>query len=221
MATTNNTAKSVLEKENKELKNSLEQMQKQMKQMMEQMQAMQSNSPKYVGVRDDITSRKIPVISLLHNPAVLSTERYGAGTPYEFPTYGYERKIKYTDLEKIVALTKSIAFDTNCPSSFFERGDFYIADHEAVIELGLDSFYENIFDKSKVDQCVELKDSTAVNLFKGANDSIKESIIRAIIDNINSGKQYDLNLIAILSKTYGKDIQDLADKSKQISINNK
>jgi hypothetical protein len=221
MATTNTVNKSALEKENKELKDSLSQMQEQMKQMMKQMQVMQSNSPKYVGVRDDITSRKIPVISLLHNPAVLSTERYGAGTPYEFPTYGYERKIKYTDLEKIVALTKSIAFDTNCPSSFFERGDFYIADHDAVVELGLDSFYETIFDKSKVDQCIELKDETAVNLFKGANDSVKESIIRAIIDNINNGKQYDLNMIAILSKAYGKDVQELAEKSNQISKSKK
>jgi hypothetical protein len=221
MATTNTVNKSALEKENKELKDSLSQMQEQMKQMMKQMQVMQSNSQKYVGVRDDITSRKIPVISLLHNPAVLSTERYGAGTPYEFPTYGYERKIKYTDLEKIVALTKSIAFDTNCPSSFFERGDFYIADHDAVVELGLDSFYETIFDKSKVDQCIELKDETAVNLFKGANDSVKESIIRAIIDNINNGKQYDLNMIAILSKAYGKDVQELAEKSNQISKSKK
>lgn len=223
MSTTNTNIasnKAVLEKENKELKESLAQMQEQMRQMMEQMQEMQKTKMQS-NSKEDVTNRKIPVISLLHNPAVLSTERYGAGTPYEFPTYGYERKIRYSDLEKIVALTKSIAFDTNSPSSFFERGDFYIADHDAITELGLDTFYENILNKTKVDQCIELKDETAINLFKGAKDSIKESIVRAIIDNINNGKQYDLNMLALLSKAYGKDVQELAEKSNQISKSKK
>lgn len=222
MANNTNVTKAQLEQENNELKNSLSEMQEQMKMMMEQMKNIQSApNTQYVGVKDDITTRKIPVISLIHNPAILSTEQYGAGTPYQFPEYGTERKIKFTDLERIVNLCKTIAFDTNNESSFFERGEFYICDAEAVEELGLESFYENIFTKEMVDKCIELKDETAINIFKGANDSIKESIVHAIVDNINSGGSYDLNLLAILSKAYGQDIQELAEKDKQISIKNK
>lgn len=221
MATNTNITKSQLEQENNELKNNLSQMQEQMNLMMEQMKSLQSNPIQRLITKDDITTRKIPVISLLHNPAILSTEQYGAGTPYQFPEYGTERKIKFTDLERIVNLCKTIAFDTNNDTSFFERGDFYICDSEAVEELGLESFYENIFTKEMVDRCIDLKDETAINIFKGANDSIKKSVIRAIIDNINNGHNYDLNLIAILSKAYGEDIQEIAEKDKQINIKNK
>jgi hypothetical protein len=215
MANTTQRTKAELEKENDTLKNSVTEMQEQMKQMMEQMKQMQ-NEPRYAA-QGDITTRKIPVISLLHNPAILSTERFGAGVPYEFPEYGCERKIKYTDLERIVALCKTIAFETNVEYSFFERGCFYIDDKEAVEELGLGSFYEKMFTKKMVDDCINLKNETVINIFKTANDTVKESIVRAIIENINKGYNYDLNLLAIFSKVYGKDIQELAEKTKKVS----
>ena len=210
--TTTQKTKADLEKDNEELKTSVAEMQEQMKQLMEQIKQM----PKYA-VQNDITSRKIPVISLLHNPAILSTERYGAGTPYEFPEYGCERKIKYTDLERIVNLCKTIAFETNVDRSFFERGCFYINDKEAVDELGLESFYETMFTKDMVDACIRLENETVINVFRTANDTIKESIVRAMIANINSGYNYDLNLLAIFSKAYGTDVQELAEKSKKVS----
>lgn len=218
MATTTTKTKVDLEKENTELKDNLTAMQEQIKALMQELESL--SAPKRDTNTSDITRRKVDVISLLDCPAILSTEPHGAGTVYQFAGYGTVRKIRFSDLEKIVNVTKQIAFDVGMEESFFERGCFYIADAEVVEELGLGQAYEKILNKSKVDEMVELKNHHAIEIFKGANESIKETVVSKIINQYNAGVKYDRNLLAELSSEYGKDIIELATQSKKIKAKN-
>ena len=182
-------------------------LQEQVKMLTEQISKM-SVQPKVTPT--DITSRKVVVMSLINNPATLSTGKYGSGTKYHFPKYGSTRRIKFDDLEKLVNVCKEVADDTHNDTSFFERGEFYIADKEVVEELGLSECYEEILDKKKIDEVVALKDDTAVMLFQGANDEVRENIVRLMVEKIKEGKQYDLNLVRGINDCFGKDILEIA-----------
>ncbi len=211
--------KAELEQENNELKESLNKMQEQftqMQQMMEQMQTMQNGNTTIINNSNDISNKKVTVVSLLSHLAILSTEQFGGGMSYQFNGYGSTRKIKYSDLEKIVSLTKQLSDMANIPLSFFERGDFYIADKDVVEELGLDMYYDKILTPQKVNEIIALKDDTAVELFRGANDSIRDSVMGKIADNIISGQEYDRGLLVRLNDIWGKDIDALVKQKEKL-----
>lgn len=201
------------ELENETLKKQIAEMQKQFAEMQEKL-----NNPIQEN-KSELYSRKINVISLLPNQASLCTERYGGGKTFVFNGYGASRKIRFDELEKLVNVTKEIATDTQLsgiPTSFFERGEFYIADAEAVAELGLEEFYTNILDKKKIDEIVALDSEVSTHLFEGASKDIKDNIVKMIVDKIVDGYNYDLNKLSKISEIYGKDLNDLASKVKKV-----
>jgi len=173
------------------------------------------NATNSTASKTDVTTRKVVVVSLINNQATLSTEKHGGGVKYNFPQFGSSRRIKYDDLEKIVNTCKEVATDTHTKDSFFERGEFWIADSDVVEELGLSDYYNTILDKKKIDEIVELKNTTAVSLFEGANPEIKETIVRLMVDKINNGKVYDLNLLHKIDVAFGKSVEELAAKTKK------
>lgn len=207
--------KADLEKENNELKQNLITLQEQMQTLMEQMQSFSVDKQAVsTNAETDILRKKVDVVCLLDCRATLSTGLHGSGVVYQFNGYGSTRKIRFGDLERIVNVTKQVAFDVGVEKSFFENGSFYIADADVVEELGLGEAYETILDKSKIDSMVQLKDEFAVNIFKGANKNVKDTVASMIIDKYNSGINYDRNLLKEISDIYGKDIIEIANNKK-------
>lgn len=214
-----------LETENAELRTKYDEMQAQLQLMMKKIDSMSTSPTSSASIVDktSLMTRKINVISLIPNPATLSTEKGGGGKTFHFPAYGSKQKIRMDDLENIVILTKQIAQETQLnlttgelPTSFFERGEFYICDAEAVEEVGLTDCYETILDKSKIDKIVNLADDISVSLFEGANSKIKENIVTLIIDKIVGGTVYDYNRLHQISTIYGRDINEMAENVKKI-----
>lgn len=212
-----------LETENAELRTKYDEMQVQLQLMMEKINSMSIAPTNPVIDKTSLMTRKINVISLIPNPATLSTEKGGGGKTFLFPTYGSKQKIRMDDLENIVILTKQIAQETQLnlsggetPSSFFERGEFYICDAEAVEELGLSDYYEDILDKTKIDEIVNLTTDLSISLFEGANTRIRENIVSLIIDKLVNGAIYDYGKLHRISEIYGRDITEMAENVKKI-----
>lgn len=171
----------------------------------------------------NVSDRKVKVISLIPNQASLTTEQ-GGGKQYTWNGYGSSRKIRFDDLEALVNTCKEIAIATQHtaePLSFFERGEFYICDADVVTELGLEDYYDNILDKSKIDKIVELKDDVSIELFKGANTATKERICTIIRDKIISGVEYDKNRISEIKEISGIDILNEVEKYNEALETNK
>jgi len=150
-----------------------------------QLQQNQSNSVQPTStVEPVLKGKKIKVVSLMHYLVNLSTDPMGQGKIFVFEDYGSTIKIKFDDLEDCYASYRKT----------FEDGSLYIADADAVEELGLTEDYQKIYDKKTVDKIILLKTELEVDMFLNMSTDLRDSTARAIADRMVSGEKYDLNL---------------------------
>lgn len=154
------------------------------------------------------TGKKIKCINLMHNMVNVATEEDGLGKVYSFKAYGDSQMIKFDDLANIV---------NNYPNTM-ESGLIYIADKQAVEELGLAEDYAKLYDKKTLDKIIRLRDSSDVDMLLGiSNKELLESTIRAIAERINQNESYDYNNLNRIKVESGYDIVKIAeDLSKLI-----
>lgn len=152
--------------------------------------------------------KKIKCINLMHNMVNVATEEDGLGKVYSFKDYGDSQMIKFDDLANIV---------NNYPNTM-ENGLIYIADKQAVEELGLAEDYAKLYDKKTLDKIIRLRDSSDVDMLLGiSNKELLESTIRAIAERINQNEFYDYNNLNRIKVESGYDIVKIAeDLSKLI-----
>ena len=153
-----------------------------------------------------MSSKKVKVINLMHNPLNISTEPNGKGRVYTFKNYGDSKLIKYDDLVEIVSAYPNT----------MEHGFAYICDKEAVEALGLASEYEKLFDKKTMDKLIWLREEADLNLFLGMNKNLQESTAVEIAKLLNANERIDYNYIRTIKDKTGIDIEQIAINLKDM-----
>ena len=154
----------------------------------------------------DITSDDyIKVMSL--SPVILNlcTRPYGQGKAFKFKEFGEVKRILYGDLVEIL--------ETN--PTFAEAGLFFIMDERVVRRHGLDDTYSHILDKSRIEQIFAGNNTDALNLYKQSNPKQQEVIRDMLVDKLRDDENFDLNLVAAISKYSKIDLQEKANSAKQ------
>ena len=178
-------------------------------QLMNKIESLESElKDKHVKSEPIHVGKKIKCINLMHNMVNVATEEDGLGKVYSFKDYGDSQMIKFDDLANIV---------NNYPNTM-ENGLIYIADKQAVEELGLAEDYAKLYDKKTLDKIIRLRDSSDVDMLLGiSNKELLESTIRAIAERINQNEFYDYNNLNRIKVESGYDIVKIAeDLSKLI-----
>jgi hypothetical protein len=146
----------------------------------------------------------IKVISLTPYMLNLTTETAGRGKVFVFPSFGVTKRILYSDLVNILEVNQS----------FLNDGLFYIADRRVIRKNGLNSIYEKLLTKEKIESIISGKSNDAVSVYKSANNSQKEFIVDMLISKLASDPDsVDLNLIDKISRASGVNIQDKAKEA--------
>lgn len=189
-------------KETEELKTKNEELMTMIAQMQAQIIALQSaNTTTNSSSLDALSGKQIKLVSLMKCPINVSTESDGTGISKTFDKYGDTRTVKFDVLADMVA---------SYPETF-RRGLIYIANKEAIEELGLVDEYENIKDKKTLDEVSDLMTDTAVDIFCEIDKELQESIATDIANNMADGKLYDLNKIRDIKVRTGIDIEAISE----------
>lgn len=206
-----------------ELEELVKKQQEQMQEMAKLMEDMKNTNQSTIPVvqmaqTNDLSNRKIKVVSCLHCWLNLTTEEKGGGIKFEFPHFGYKHNIRFETLEKCVHNHRACA----------ERGDFYICDPEAVAELDLSDAYSNLYNVDEIENIIQLKNGendvdkivgmSKFDKYKNeyVDTEMRDNAIKKIAENIANGEKYDLNLIASLTEKTGVDIDTLIEQAKEI-----
>ena len=157
----------------------------------------------------------IKVISLNPNELNLTTERKGRGAIYVFEEFGDVINIPYGDLTSIIRNHRK----------FLKDGRFAILDSRVIRRHGLDESYSKLLTKENFEAILtgslsntsNGNQSDAVKLFENANEIQKENVVRMFVDEIikNKNKNIDLNFIDRISRIYGENIAQRAEKVKE------
>ena len=190
-------------KETEELKTKNEELMAMIAQMQSQIIALQSANVTTANSSslDALSGKQIKLVSLMKCPINVSTEADGTGISKTFDKYGDTRTVKFDVLADMVA---------SYPETF-RRGLIYIANKEAIEELGLADEYENIKDKKTLDEVSELMTDTAVDIFCEIDKELQESIATDIANNMADGRLYDLNKIRDIKVRTGIDIEAISE----------
>lgn len=149
----------------------------------------------------------IEVISL--SPGIVNATTAGGdnnGRVYTFREFGASMKIPYNDLVNIV----------QNHYKFFERGYLYVNDARFTKINGLEQITKNVLNKEQIEKLVHGGSSEDLDLFAHATGVQKEHIVGMLIDDINDGKNVDMNRIYAISNFVGYDIGDRARQVKQM-----
>ena len=158
--------------------------------------------------RTDINSDTyIKVMSLCPVTLNLCTRPFGQGKVFKFKSFGEVKRILYGDLVEILETSPTFA----------EAGLFFIMDERVISRHGLDDTYERILDKSKIEQIFEGNSLDALNLYKQSNPRQQETIREMLVDKLRDDEDFDLNLIAAISKYSKVDLKELADSARDFS----
>lgn len=149
----------------------------------------------------------IKVMSLCPVILNLCTRPFGQGKTFKFKVFGEVKRILYGDLVEVL--------ETN--PTFAEAGLFFIMDNRVVARHGLDDTYAKILDKSKIEQIFDGNSTDALNLYKQSNPRQQETIRDMLIDRLRDDENFDLNLIASISKYSKVDLQDMANSAREFS----
>lgn len=155
---------------------------------------------------NSMSSKKVKVINLMHNPLNISTEPNGRGRVYTFREYGDSKLIKYDDLVEIVS---------SYPNTM-ESGVAYICDKEAVESLGLAEEYEHLFDKKTMDRITWLREEADLELFLGMDRNLQESTSVEIAKLLNANERIDYNYLRIIKDKTSIDIEEIAKNLKDM-----
>ena len=199
------------DKEKEALKLQNEQMAEMLKQMQEQLLALQANiQPQVVTPvsTSSLVGKKIKCINLMNNPVNISTEPDGQGRTHSFDKYGDTKLIKFDELADIVS-----AYPNTMAS-----GAIFIANKEAVIELGLEDDYENIHTKEVLDEAVYLRRDSDVDIIIGLNEVMRDSILIRVAELMNANETMDFNRLRRIKDATGKDVEEIATDLKENPI---
>lgn len=150
----------------------------------------------------------IKVISLSLGILNLCTEGYGKGKNYRFNHFGEVKRIPYRYLTEII--------DSNI--GFTEAGSFYIMDKNVIRRHGLDDVYSNILDKTSIEKIFSGNSTDAFTLYKVSNPRQQEVIQDMLIEKLRDDENFDMNLIAAVSKYSKVNLQEKAEDSKIFDI---
>lgn len=148
----------------------------------------------------------IEVISL--SPGIVNVTTSGGennGRVYTFRGFGISMEIPYVDLVNIVQNHFKI----------FERGYLYVNDARFTKINGLEQITRKVLTKEQMEEIVYGKDTENLHLFENATVIQKEHMVTMLMDDINEGKEVDMNRIYSISKFVGYDISDRAKEFKQ------
>lgn len=188
------------------VKQLMEQIQKQNEQMEQLKKEIDNKNNQQVIIQqgNNLSSKKVKCINLMHNPLNVSTEPNGRGRVYNFPNYGDVRMIKFDDLSDIVA---------SYPYTM-EHGFCYICDKEVVEALSLTDEYEKIYNKELLDEIIWLRKESDLELFLGMEKGLQESTAMEIAKLINANEQFDFNYLRKIKDECGIDIEAIANDLK-------
>lgn len=204
------TVTGVIDTEKEDLKKQNEQMAEMLKQMQEQLIKLQS-APQVVVAQttsNGLSGKKIKCINLMNNMLNVSTEPNGMGRVFSFDKYGDTRLINFDLLTDIVA---------SYPNTV-ENGFMFIANKDAVEELGLTEEYKKIYTKDMIDELVYLRRENDVDLFIGMNKDLQESTARRIAELLNANETMDLNYLRKIKDETEIDIELIAKDLKEFDV---
>lgn len=150
----------------------------------------------------------IKVISLSLGTLNLCTEGYGKGKTYIFTKFGEVKRIPYRYLSEII--------DSNI--GFTEAGSFYIMDKNVVRRHGLEDIYSNILDKSSIEKIFSGNSSDAFTLYKVSNPRQQLVIQDMLIDKLRDDENFDMNLVASISKYSKVNLQEKVEDAKVFDL---
>lgn len=198
----------IIDTEKEELKAQNEQMAKMLKQMQAQLSKMQNTQVVVAQADKGLSGKKIKCINLMNNPLNVSTEPNGMGRVFSFNKYGETRLIKFDELADIVS---------SYPNTV-EKGLLFIANKEAVEELGLSEEYEKMYTKDIIDELVYLRRENDADLFIGMVKELQESTSVKIAELLNQNETMDFNYLRKIKDETGIDIEQIAKDLKEIEV---
>lgn len=173
---------------------------------MEEMQAKMNAQPIVVTQKDDnMRSKKVKCINLMHCTVNISTDSEGTGRVYTFEKYGDYKMIKFDDLSDIVS---------SYPYTM-EHGLIYICDRDVVEELGLSEEYEHLYTKELMDRIVYLREQSDVDCFLGMEKNMQESTAVEIARLMNANEKMDYNFLREIKDSTNIDIEQIAKDLKE------
>jgi hypothetical protein len=168
----------------------------------------QSSTDEYEEDDIDINPQKyITVISLCSGQLNLSTLPGGKGKVFSFQKFGESKRIMYQNLVDIIEVSPR----------FLNDGFYYIADKKVIRKHGLNSVYDNLLTKEMIENIFTkaMAEEKASEVYKSANKQQQSVIIDLIVRKLMlDDTNIDMNMVAIISKVSGVDIQKKVDDEK-------
>ena len=162
-------------------------------------------------IRDEDNIRAddyVMIMSLIDHELNLSTHKNGTGKLFKFKKFGETKRVLYSDLTEIL----------ENHFSFAEAGYFYILDKRILrLYTLLESAYENVLDKDKIEKILACKNKDEALLFYStANPKqqkiINEMIISKVRDNADS---INLNIVDAISRVAKINLVEQANIAKE------
>lgn len=149
----------------------------------------------------------IKVMSLCRDGELLNlcSERFGRGRQYTFTTFGEVKRIVYSVLVEILEVNQT----------FLNGGLFYIMDERVIKRHGLEDVYKNILTKEKIEAIFSGNHTDALNLYKISNSMQQEMIRTMLIDKLKNDDEFNVVLVAAISKYSKVDLQEKAEEARQ------
>jgi len=139
----------------------------------------------------------IKVMSLVNNKLNLSTKMGRDGKHFGFDRFGETKNILYSDLIEI----------NNNQKNFLEAGYYYILDDRVIDLEGLNDVYDKILSKDQIDKILT-NEKDAKSLFQKTNPKQQSVIVKVVIEKMIKGEAVDYNLVDMLTKVSGVNIQE-------------
>lgn len=153
-----------------------------------------------VQIGDD---KDVLVVSLYDGILNVSTDGYGQGENYQFTYFGEEQPIPLSDLKKIIRKEKKR----------ISEGLLYIDDPEIIKSERLTSAYKKILNKEKIEELFTKSQKLFRESFNEMTQGQKDIFAQLIVSRLIDGKDVDMNIVELVSKTVGRDLKDIAEFS--------
>ncbi|WP_440110348.1 hypothetical protein [Paenibacillus sp. QZ-Y1] len=202
---------SALEKE--KMSSEIEELRAMVKQLLEDKVATQSVSPaiekekdEYYDIEEELninSNQLVKIVSLIEGGLNL---KGNSPQPLYLPEFGATRSVTYEELRAIYY---------NHPE-LTRNGAYFILNKNVVKALYLDSDYENILNKDKLEKLVDLPTSEMMSVLKGLTKVQKETFIQRYIQGIKSqdNRFGDFNKIKAIDDYIGNSLIELANQEQ-------
>ena len=188
-----------LKNENENLKSELDILKSQINLIMQNI----NNSSKNISNSID---EDILVISMCNWKLNLSTEPMGAGTIYQFNSFGEEQMIPRDDLKKIIKVN----------SKFAREGLFYIADEDFIKSEKLSSIYSKLLNVEEIKNLLNSNKDSFEKIFKSLSETQKDTFIDLISKKLLNNEDIDMNIVSICSEISKRDIKEEIEQAKML-----